>query len=119
MTQQNAALVEESAAAAESLKEQAQRLGQLVQRFRVDGLQGFNAAPASATQTTTSARPAVVPTLRTEVEPAAWPAAERRGADRAKNVVRPAFNKPATTAESAAPAPASLRSGTDDEWETF
>ena len=35
MTQQNAALVEESAAAAESLKDQAQRLGVLVQAFRV------------------------------------------------------------------------------------
>jgi methyl-accepting chemotaxis protein len=36
MTQQNAALVEQSAAAAESLKEQAVRLGQLVGTFRLD-----------------------------------------------------------------------------------
>jgi methyl-accepting chemotaxis protein len=35
MTQQNAALVEQSAAAAESLKEQAQRLGSLVGTFRL------------------------------------------------------------------------------------
>jgi len=35
MTQQNAALVEESAAAAESLREQAQRLAQIVSQFRV------------------------------------------------------------------------------------
>jgi methyl-accepting chemotaxis protein len=35
MTQQNAALVEESAAAAESLKDQAARLGQVVQIFRL------------------------------------------------------------------------------------
>jgi methyl-accepting chemotaxis protein len=35
MTQQNAALVEESAAAAESLKEQAQRLGGLVSTFKL------------------------------------------------------------------------------------
>jgi methyl-accepting chemotaxis protein len=121
MTQQNAALVEESAAAAESLKDQAQRLGQLVQRFRVDGAHGFTAASASAPRPAASAKPAVVPTLRTEVEAPAWPAAERRGADRAKNVVRPAFNKPATSADapSPAPAPAPLRSGTDDDWETF
>jgi methyl-accepting chemotaxis protein len=40
MTQQNAALVEESAAAAESLREQAQRLAQVVQQFRLaDGVQ--------------------------------------------------------------------------------
>jgi methyl-accepting chemotaxis protein len=35
MTQQNAALVEESAAAAESLKDQAQRLGGLVSTFKL------------------------------------------------------------------------------------
>ena len=36
MTQQNAALVEESAAAAESLKEQAVKLAQVVGTFRLD-----------------------------------------------------------------------------------
>jgi methyl-accepting chemotaxis protein len=36
-TQQNAALVEQSAAAAESLREQAQRLLQSVEVFRLDG----------------------------------------------------------------------------------
>jgi methyl-accepting chemotaxis protein len=35
MTQQNAALVEQSAAAAESLREQAQRLAQVVATFRL------------------------------------------------------------------------------------
>ena len=37
MTQQNAALVEESAAAAESLKEQARRLAEVVGSFRIEG----------------------------------------------------------------------------------
>ncbi len=37
MTQQNAALVEQSAAAAESLREQAQRLAQVVSAFRLSG----------------------------------------------------------------------------------
>ncbi|HEY9095004.1 MAG TPA: chemotaxis protein, partial [Hydrogenophaga sp.] len=37
MTQQNAALVEQSAAAAESLRDQAARLTEVVQIFRVDG----------------------------------------------------------------------------------
>ena len=42
MTQQNAALVEQSAAAAESLREQAARLSQVVQQFRLaDGVQGY------------------------------------------------------------------------------
>ena len=45
MTQQNAALVEESAAAAESLREQAARLSQVVQQFRLaDGVQAQPAA---------------------------------------------------------------------------
>jgi methyl-accepting chemotaxis protein len=38
MTQQNAALVEESAAAAESLKEQAVRLAQVVATFRLESV---------------------------------------------------------------------------------
>ena len=38
MTQQNAALVEESAAAAESLKEQAVRLAEVVATFRLESV---------------------------------------------------------------------------------
>jgi methyl-accepting chemotaxis protein len=37
MTQQNAALVEQSAAAAESLREQAHRLAEAVAVFRLEG----------------------------------------------------------------------------------
>jgi methyl-accepting chemotaxis protein len=40
MTQQNAALVEQSAAAAESLKEQAGRLAQAVAVFRLTAVAG-------------------------------------------------------------------------------
>jgi hypothetical protein len=43
VTQQNAALVEESAAAAESLKQQAQALVQAVAVFRVAGAAGMRA----------------------------------------------------------------------------
>jgi methyl-accepting chemotaxis protein-2 (aspartate sensor receptor) len=53
MTQQNAALVEESAAAAESLKEQALRLSGVLDTFRL----GHEAAPASPA---TEPRPAVL-----------------------------------------------------------
>jgi methyl-accepting chemotaxis protein len=51
MTQQNAALVEESAAAAESLREQAARLSQVVQQFRLADAMGrdFQAASPVAT----------------------------------------------------------------------
>ena len=49
MTQQNAALVEESGAAAESLKELAQRLAGTVTRFRIDGEAARTAHSATAT----------------------------------------------------------------------
>ncbi|HQQ69639.1 MAG TPA: methyl-accepting chemotaxis protein [Alicycliphilus sp.] len=48
MTQQNAALVEESAAAAESLREQAARLSQVVQQFRL--AQGTGHQPGMSAQ---------------------------------------------------------------------
>jgi len=97
-TQQNAALVEESAAAAESMKAQAEQLVQAVAAFRLVG--------QAVRQPATNA--SVV---------------ERRGPDRATNVVRPAFaNKPAArTSAAAEPARESKRlaaTGTDD-WETF
>ena len=47
MTQQNAALVEQSAAAAESLKDQAQRLAQVVGTFRLVDAAGATAATAA------------------------------------------------------------------------
>jgi methyl-accepting chemotaxis protein-1 (serine sensor receptor) len=109
-TQQNAALVEESAAAAESLKGQAQQLVQAVAVFKL--VQEHHVAA----------------TARPGADSGAW-GLERRGADRAKNVVRPAFRaKPAVTAATAsAPAPAAqpshlasaeARTGTDD-WASF
>ena len=55
MTQQNAALVEQSAAAAESLKEQAEKLSAVVATFRLD-----RAAPPP--------RAAALPTLTHAVE---------------------------------------------------
>ncbi|RZJ08179.1 MAG: HAMP domain-containing protein, partial [Acidovorax sp.] len=51
MTQQNAALVEESAAAAESMREQAARLSQVVQQFRLAGAQDGHPGAHSAAGT--------------------------------------------------------------------
>jgi methyl-accepting chemotaxis protein len=96
-TQQNAALVEESAAAAESLRGQAQALVQAVAVFKLDPDGGRRVANAANA-----------------------PQAERRGPDRAKNVTRPVFAKkkpasnPATRPAAAAPA----ATGTDG-WEAF
>jgi len=104
-TQQNAALVEESAAAAESLKLQAQQLVQVVALFQLS--HGDAAAPAAKAWAPKAALTAG--------------SIERRSPNRAKNVVRPAFNKALvptlkSTVTVASPKPA--KTGTDD-WESF
>ena len=102
VTQQNAALVEQSAAAAENLKVQAVALVQAVAVFKLGSADaGQHAAPA--------------PTLHSVVS-------ERRSPERAKNVTRPAFAKPARQPVAAVPPaqPASLaKTGTDDAWASF
>ncbi len=47
MTQQNSALVEQSAAAAMSMKDQAQRLSQIVAQFKIDSKTGGNLPPGT------------------------------------------------------------------------
>ena len=54
MTQQNAALVEESAAAAQSLKDQAARLAQVVAVFRLDAHASASASAVTASRSTLS-----------------------------------------------------------------
>jgi methyl-accepting chemotaxis protein len=75
-TQQNAALVEESAAAAGSLKEQASRLADLVATFRVTPPSGAAAATARAVIARASVAPAAAsaPARRPAAKPAAAPA---------------------------------------------
>jgi methyl-accepting chemotaxis protein-1 (serine sensor receptor) len=102
-TQQNTAMVEEGAGAAESMKGQAQQLVQAVAAFKL--------SPHDTNRVL-----ACAPAVRSTVSP------ERRGLNRAKNVVRPGFKapspKPSTAGESAvAPATAS-KTGTDD-WASF
>jgi methyl-accepting chemotaxis protein len=116
MTQQNAALVEQSSAAAESLKDQAARLAEVVGTFKLDEPGRATSAPAAAhaappmhqTLPASSAararpgtplkplpKPAPVPTLTRVVEPRPTPVA--KPADRAAL---------ASTAD-------------DNDWETF
>ncbi len=91
-TQQNAALVEQSAAAAESLRQQAAQLVQAVAVFRT--------------------APAAMPMV-------AAPEVERRSPNRATNVVRPAFKSAAEGLPTEPkPAASAARTGTDD-WESF
>ena len=104
VTQQNAALVEEAAAAAESMQDQAQTLTRAVAVFKVE-----HGAPVS-----------VQPKHRQAV--AATPAkrTERRGPNRAKNVTRlPAERKPAEEAAAPPMPAAAAKTGTNDEWSEF
>jgi len=114
-TQQNAALVEESAAAAESLKVQAQQLVQAVAVFKLTSGSAAAApvgASPAAQRTASGTGASAVAAPKLAANSAAAP--ERRGPNRATNVVRPAFKAaPAATARPAAPA-----TGTD-EWESF
>ncbi|MFP8781091.1 methyl-accepting chemotaxis protein [Hydrogenophaga sp. RWCD_12] len=108
MTQQNAALVEESAAAAESLKDQATRLSQVVQVFRIDG---------------------TTPVVQLKPEPAPVRAAPAKVASAPLAAPRPAPSKPVASAPRAlpaAPAPTpkpqavAVASGTaEGDWESF
>ena len=102
VTQQNAALVEESAAAAESLTQQARQLVQVVAVFKL---------------TPGARHPDATPAPVADIKRPPPPATERRGPDRAKNVVRPAFNGK-TRVEPARPAPKAARIGAD-AWKSF
>jgi methyl-accepting chemotaxis protein len=102
MTQQNAALVEEAAAAAQSLQDQAGELGRVVSIFKlVEGEEQAPAAPAIAPAPKT----ANLPALRTPVARPARPA-------------RPAVKKSASSATPAKPKKAPVAAG-GDEWEEF
>jgi methyl-accepting chemotaxis protein len=101
-TQQNAALVEESAAAAESLNAQARQLVDAVAVFKLS--RGDTHAKSAAPAQTLAKAPKTLPV-----------SSERRGENRATNVVRPAFKATPPTQLAASPA---AKTGTDD-WETF
>jgi len=113
-TQQNAALVEESAAAAESLKLQAEAMVQAVAVFKLS--QGETPAAAVISPVVNPARSAA-PVRSAVAKPTPTPAkpstpvaaVERRGPNRAQNVVRPVFKPAATPA----------MTGTNDDWESF
>jgi hypothetical protein len=114
MTQQNAALVEQSAAAAESLRDQADRMKQAVSVFKVSAGDFGASSPKAAVR---SSIPKATPFKGTErrAEGASRPAAAPK---------KPAAVAPKTTA----PQPPKLvpkvtakvtPAGGDEDWETF
>ena len=105
MTQQNAALVEESAAAAESLKQQASSLAKVVGTFRLSA-----DAPSVVTPPAAPATPKPAPVVAAAPKAAA-----------ARPVPAPAPQRD-TPAPSPAPAPAkpvATAAAHNDDWETF
>ena len=106
VTQQNAALVEEMAAAASGLQSQAQDLVKVVAVFKLsgnDGLPGAALRPTSVRAPASVAKPYKSPERRALASPARPPA-------------RPAPAKAASPAPVKSPAPAK---GGDEDWETF
>ncbi|MFL6695662.1 MAG: methyl-accepting chemotaxis protein [Vitreoscilla sp.] len=114
MTQQNAALVEESAAAAESLKEQAHRMTTVVANYRLDDRAdiGFGATPS-----------AHVPVAAKAIaKAAAFKPASKIAAKPVAAAAKPVASKvaPAPTASAAVPAVApGAAPGASDDWESF
>jgi len=120
VTQQNAALVEQAAAASQSLQEQAGRLTEAVAVFKLDARAGgFERAPAPAAAPASSAprlavtkpAPAPAPAPASASAPASAPA--KRAAAVAGPAAKPAAAKPA--AASRAPA----RDVVESDWEEF
>ncbi|WP_084453134.1 methyl-accepting chemotaxis protein [Roseateles chitosanitabidus] len=141
MTQQNAALVEESAAAAESLKDQAHRLTEIVSVFRL-GNDSASASAAStvrhaAAKTSAAAKSASTTagsgagasasaaksedkpkayTMKAGPRPAAKPVTAAAGASSAPVSVSATSPAPRPTP---APSPAPAPKADDGDWETF
>jgi hypothetical protein len=122
MTQQNAALVEQASAAAESMRDQAQALLQEVSQFKIAGAQNQRA------QRVASAAPAVPARAPVVTRPAAKRLAAAPLAVKASSASKPASKTSAASKETAAPNPTpkaapkaaktALPTG-DGEWEEF
>ena len=123
MTQQNAALVEESAAAAESLREQSGRMAEVISVFKLSNAAQRSSVPAKAPAAHKPAA-AFKPLAKTG---AGKPAASAPSAPRTPSAAKPA-NKSVPKASSSPapapapaprPAPAAAPSAPDGDWETF
>ena len=115
MTQQNAALVEESMAAAESLRQQAQRLTEAVGVFKTRHV--HEQAAAHTHQAIKQAKTA----SSVRLEPRPVSSAPKVTATPARPAVT-AASKPAAPQVSPqlpSPPPARAKAGADDDWETF
>jgi methyl-accepting chemotaxis protein len=117
VTQQNAALVEEAAAASQSLQEQAARLTEAVAVFRLDAHAGSVAVPRAPIAASASVSAPVAASAAPRLA-AAKPAAAKRAP--APAVAAPAAAKPAAkSAAKQASKPAAARDVVESDWEEF
>jgi methyl-accepting chemotaxis protein len=128
MTQQNAALVEESAAAAESLADQSRKLAGVVSAFRVSGSPSLApvatplpapAVAASSPATPKQAGQALIAKVRQAPVAKATPAAKPATAKSVPTPKPVAKAAPVVAAASPAPAPKAVTASDDGDWETF
>lgn len=118
MTQQNAALVEESAAAASAMNEQASKLGEVVSRFQVSGGH-HSATPVLASRSVAAPLP-----VRSTPTPTPTPASVPAATAPSKRVAPAAVRKEPVKSPLPSPAaPARVVSAAtvadDQDWETF
>ncbi|MBB4844534.1 methyl-accepting chemotaxis protein [Paucibacter oligotrophus] len=116
MTQQNAALVEQSAAAAESLREQAGKLAELVSGFKLQGGEARASRPAAPARAPASVKPGAAPS------PASRPKLNKASPpSKAASSAPIPLAAPVTAKAPAAakPAPAPKPAADDGDWETF
>jgi methyl-accepting chemotaxis protein len=117
MTQQNAALVEEAAAAFQSLQDQAAELQRVVSIFKLaEGEEGVTEAPAPAAVSTAVATRAVVARpARPQAAPPQLkkPAAARKAKAKTADEQAPVSDSASSTSKKVAAAAAS------DDWEEF
>ena len=117
MTQQNAALVEESAAAASALQDQAHKLADVISVFNVGHMA---ARPRSAPSPSPAPKPRTAPVRPTPARapaPTKAASAPRLGRQTAATTTAPA-PRPAPR-KLAAPAPATGAGGAEGDWESF
>ncbi len=112
VTQQNASLVEEAAAASEALQEQAVKLSDLVSLFRVEGVQA-RVAPAQLAKKPAVAAPKPAPKAAPKAAPQAAPKA---AAQRTPMLARP---QPAPMQAPLRPAAKVALPAGDGDWEEF
>ncbi|HDR9250682.1 methyl-accepting chemotaxis protein [Burkholderia vietnamiensis] len=120
VTQQNAALVEEAAAAAQSLDEQAARLRDTAAVFRLDDDAARPSVAAGATRQAPRAKPAPAAQPAAAAAPSVPAGPTAAPATRSERDAAPKRTAPARkpAAAASAPSPAAATAGADD-WETF